>query len=201
MTKRDFGSYLREKRKANNLSIVNLSKLSGVSNPYISQLENNKFKPSFEIIKKLTQALNLNFNEAAWVADLYTDEEYRQLKIEDDFLSSLSLEEEKQYIEEQIVALEDNFKINRFKMTKYVNIEDFLNNDSRFFFINGHKLTSEKIKALIDLFEGFENNYPSYEEVELEFKKLRKQKKELEKRADETGRFILNTDSVYFDLD
>ncbi|UED79618.1 helix-turn-helix transcriptional regulator [Lysinibacillus sp. CD3-6] len=201
MTKQDFGSYLREKRKTNNLSIVNLSKLSGVSNPYISQLENNKFKPSFEIIKKLTQALNLNFNEAAWIADLYTDEEYRQLKREDDFISSLSLEEERRYNEDQILAAEDNFKINRFKMTKYVDLEDFLNNDSRSFFIKGHRLTNEKIKALIDLFDGLENNYPSDEEIELEFNNLRKQNKELQRKAEEIGGFVLNTDSLIFDLD
>lgn len=201
MKKQDFGSYLREKRKANNLSIVNLSKLSGVSNPYISQLENNKFKPSFEIIKKLTQALNLNFNEAAWIADLYTDEEYRQLKREDDFISSLSLEEERRYHEDQILAAEDNFKIKRFKMTKYVDIEDFLNNDSRFFFIKGHRLTNEKIKALIDLFDGLENKYPSDEEIELEFNNLRKQNKELQRKAEEKGGFVLNTDSLIFDLD
>lgn len=201
MTKQDFGSYLRQKRKQKKFSIVQLSQLSGVSNPYISQLENNKFKPSFEIIKKLTKGLELNFYEAAWMADLYTDEEYRQSKLENDFLNSLSLEEQERFIEKQINAQEESLKIDKFRRTRHINVEDFINNDLQYIYINGHKLTNEKIMALTSLFEGLEKNYPSDEEIVLEFKKLQKTYKAIQQRDKDSGTFTLNYESLIFDLD
>ena len=59
----NFGEYLRSIRKSKNLSIVKLAEISGVSNPYISQLENNKFTPSIEIMLKLAKALDVSMLE------------------------------------------------------------------------------------------------------------------------------------------
>lgn len=55
-----FGEYIRELRKKKRLTLVQLSNLSGVSNPYLSQIENDKFIPSPEILRKLSEPLGVN---------------------------------------------------------------------------------------------------------------------------------------------
>lgn len=61
MEKNNFGDYLRKLRKDKRLTLVELSELSGVSNPYLSQIENNKFTPSPEILKKVSDPLDINY--------------------------------------------------------------------------------------------------------------------------------------------
>lgn len=50
----EFGHYLRGLRKARGLTLVDLNKASGVSQPYLSQIENGKAGgvPSPDILKK-----------------------------------------------------------------------------------------------------------------------------------------------------
>lgn len=57
--------YIRKVRKEQNLTITELSKLSGVSKGYISQIESNWYQPTVEILCKLAKALNCS------VEDLY----------------------------------------------------------------------------------------------------------------------------------
>lgn len=59
----DFGEYLRELRKEKGLTLTQLSEISGVSHPYISQIENDKFKPSPDILKKLAGPLGVPYTE------------------------------------------------------------------------------------------------------------------------------------------
>ncbi|HZG81764.1 MAG TPA: helix-turn-helix domain-containing protein [Brevibacillus sp.] len=57
---KQFGGYLREQRKKKGLTLVELSEKSGVSQPYLSQIENGKGGiPSPEILFKLTNPLGL----------------------------------------------------------------------------------------------------------------------------------------------
>lgn len=57
---KQFGGYLREQRKKKGLTLVELSEKSGVSQPYLSQIENGKGGiPSPEILFKLTSPLGL----------------------------------------------------------------------------------------------------------------------------------------------
>lgn len=70
----ELGKYLRSLRKKEGLTLVELSKMSGVSNPYISQIENGKFTPSPEILKKLANplgvtAFDLMVAAGHWTAD------------------------------------------------------------------------------------------------------------------------------------
>lgn len=54
------GEYLKAQRKKQGLTLVELSKKSGVSQPYLSQIENGKGGiPSPEILFKLTNPLGL----------------------------------------------------------------------------------------------------------------------------------------------
>lgn len=60
----EFGLYLRNLRKENNLSIRQLAERSNVSNAYLSQVENGKrSSPSPEILKKLSEHLNVSYDE------------------------------------------------------------------------------------------------------------------------------------------
>lgn len=59
-----FGEHLRNVRKEKGLSIRELARRSGVSNAYISQLENDKTKnPTYEIIGKLAKGLGIATTE------------------------------------------------------------------------------------------------------------------------------------------
>lgn len=57
-TPETFGTSLRGLRQESNLTLTQLSKLSGISQPYLSQLENGKSGlPSPEILKKIADAM------------------------------------------------------------------------------------------------------------------------------------------------
>src|SRR5690625_2910325 len=60
--KRDFGKYLRNLRKSKGLTLMQLEELSKVSNSYLSQIENGKFEPSNDIIRKLSKALEVSYS-------------------------------------------------------------------------------------------------------------------------------------------
>lgn len=71
-----FGQFLKSIRKSKNLSIVKLAEMSGVSNPYISQIENNKFTPSMDVLSKLAKSLNLDMIELAQKAGYLNEEDF-----------------------------------------------------------------------------------------------------------------------------
>jgi transcriptional regulator with XRE-family HTH domain len=55
-----FGSYLRRLRTTKDLTAIALSDLSGVSQPFISQIENNQRVPSPKMIRALSSALGVS---------------------------------------------------------------------------------------------------------------------------------------------
>lgn len=57
------GSRLKEVRKANRLTLSRASELSGVSISTLSKIENNQVSPSFDIIKKICDGLDLSIEE------------------------------------------------------------------------------------------------------------------------------------------
>jgi transcriptional regulator with XRE-family HTH domain len=57
---RELGGFIREQRKAAQLSLRNLASLAGVSNPYLSQIERGLRKPSAEILQSIAQALRIS---------------------------------------------------------------------------------------------------------------------------------------------
>ncbi|WP_181884622.1 helix-turn-helix domain-containing protein [Neobacillus piezotolerans] len=70
----DFGSYIKKLRKDKGLTLAKLAELSGVSHPYISQIENGKLKsfPSSEVLIKLAKHLGVHYAllllEAGYIA-------------------------------------------------------------------------------------------------------------------------------------
>lgn len=57
----ELGKHLKKLRKDKGLTLMELSKESGVSNPYISQIENGKFRPSPDVLKKLSLILDESY--------------------------------------------------------------------------------------------------------------------------------------------
>ena len=54
------GSYIREQREAAEVSLRQLAKASGVSNPYLSQVERGLRNPSAEILGQIAKALRIS---------------------------------------------------------------------------------------------------------------------------------------------
>ena len=54
------GDYIREQRHAAQVSLRQLAKAAGVSNPYLSQVERGLRKPSAEILQQIAKALRIS---------------------------------------------------------------------------------------------------------------------------------------------
>ena len=57
---RDIGEYIRQQRENAKISLRQLSKQAGVSNPYLSQIERGLRKPSAEILQQIAKALRIS---------------------------------------------------------------------------------------------------------------------------------------------
>ena len=57
---RSLGDYIREQRNSSQISLRQLAKLAGVSNPYLSQIERGLRKPSAEILQQIAKALRIS---------------------------------------------------------------------------------------------------------------------------------------------
>ncbi len=57
---RHLGDYIREQRRSSQISLRQLARLAGVSNPYLSQIERGLRKPSAEILQQIAKALRIS---------------------------------------------------------------------------------------------------------------------------------------------
>ena len=57
---RDIGEYIKQQRASAKISLRQLSKLAGVSNPYLSQIERGLRKPSAEILQQIAKGLRIS---------------------------------------------------------------------------------------------------------------------------------------------
>lgn len=55
----DVGSFIKEQREKSALSIRKLADMTGVSNPYLSQIERGVRTPSAEILRSIADALSI----------------------------------------------------------------------------------------------------------------------------------------------
>ena len=56
---RNIGEYIREQRNSAKISLRELAKQAGVSNPYLSQIERGLRKPSAEILQQIAKGLRI----------------------------------------------------------------------------------------------------------------------------------------------
>ena len=54
------GSFIRAQRQMANLSLRELSAMTAVSNPYLSQIERGLSEPSARVLKSIAEALNIS---------------------------------------------------------------------------------------------------------------------------------------------
>ena len=54
------GEYIRQQRASARISLRQLSKLAGVSNPYLSQIERGLRRPSAEILQQIAKGLRIS---------------------------------------------------------------------------------------------------------------------------------------------
>ena len=59
-TVENLGEYLREQRLSARLSLRQLAEQTGVSNPYLSQIERGLRRPSAEVLQQLAKALRIS---------------------------------------------------------------------------------------------------------------------------------------------
>ena len=56
----DIGEYIRSQRELAQVSLRQLARATGVSNPYLSQIERGLRKPSAEILQQIARALEIS---------------------------------------------------------------------------------------------------------------------------------------------
>ena len=69
----DIGSYIRSQRESAQVSLRQLARTAGVSNPYLSQIERGLRKPSAEILQQIARGLRISA-EALYVKAGILDE-------------------------------------------------------------------------------------------------------------------------------
>jgi transcriptional regulator with XRE-family HTH domain len=57
---RHLGAFIREQREGAKISLRELAKTAGVSNPYLSQIERGLRKPSAEILQQIAKGLRIS---------------------------------------------------------------------------------------------------------------------------------------------
>jgi transcriptional regulator with XRE-family HTH domain len=57
---RDIGNYIRQQRNLAQMSLRQLAKIAGVSNPYLSQVERGLRKPSARILQQIADGLRIS---------------------------------------------------------------------------------------------------------------------------------------------
>jgi len=67
------GSFIRHHRERADLSMRRLAERAGISNPYLSQIERGIRKPSAEILKRLSRALEISAESLYTRAGLIDD--------------------------------------------------------------------------------------------------------------------------------
>jgi transcriptional regulator with XRE-family HTH domain len=67
------GEFIRQQRERADLSLRRLAERAGISNPYLSQIERGVKRPSAQILKQLSRALQISaetlYSRAGWMED------------------------------------------------------------------------------------------------------------------------------------
>lgn len=164
----NIGEYIKKVRNEKGLSSRKLAEISGVSQPYISQLETGKNKnPSIEILNKLSKSLDIP-NGNLLIAAGYIDDPFDQFLVANEQTGELEIHDIKDLKSKGEIELPTYIFIkdkNGGETTKRTTLDDVfdlfyllrMNIDIRF---NRHQLknepplTEEEKKAILD-FTGY----------------------------------------------
>ena len=103
---RNLGDYIREQRNSAQISLRQLAKLAGVSNPYLSQIERGLRKPSAEILQQIAKALRISA-EALYVQAGILDERYGDSDVPNAVLADPGLTERQKQV---LLEIYDSFR-------------------------------------------------------------------------------------------
>ena len=76
------GQFIRQQREAAEVSVRELARVAGVSNPYLSQVERGLRKPSAEVLQQIAKALSMSAESLYVRAGLLDDSATQRLTIE-----------------------------------------------------------------------------------------------------------------------
>jgi len=76
------GQYLREKRKNNKITLVELAEKTGLSQPYLSQVEKGNRNLQPEKLRKLSTELKVSYLELMIQAGYLTEEDLTEGAVE-----------------------------------------------------------------------------------------------------------------------
>jgi len=103
---RHLGDFIREQRSASDISLRQLAKLAGVSNPYLSQIERGLRKPSAEILQQIAKALRISA-EALYVQAGILEQREGSGAVPDAVLSDEGLNERQKQV---LLEIYDSFR-------------------------------------------------------------------------------------------
>jgi transcriptional regulator with XRE-family HTH domain len=103
---RHLGEFIREQRDLNNISLRQLAKLAGVSNPYLSQIERGLRKPSAEILQQIAKGLRISA-EALYVQAGILDQRHGDGLVADALLADDGLTERQKQV---LLEIYDSFR-------------------------------------------------------------------------------------------
>ena len=76
------GEFIRQQREAAEVSVRELARVAGVSNPYLSQVERGLRKPSAEVLQQIAKALSMSAETLYVRAGLLDESATQRLTIE-----------------------------------------------------------------------------------------------------------------------
>jgi transcriptional regulator with XRE-family HTH domain len=103
---RSLGEYIREQRNSSQISLRQLAKLAGVSNPYLSQIERGLRKPSAEILQQIAKALRISA-EALYVQAGFLQQREGDGRVVDALLADEGLTERQKQV---LLEIYDSFR-------------------------------------------------------------------------------------------
>jgi transcriptional regulator with XRE-family HTH domain len=102
----DLGEFIREQRRTAQISVRQLAKLAGVSNPYLSQIERGLRRPSAEIMQQIAKGLRISA-EALYVQAGILDERIAGGVVVDAVLSDPTITERQKQV---MLEVYDSFR-------------------------------------------------------------------------------------------
>ena len=75
----DVGDFIREQRRLAELSVRRLAEMSGVSNPYLSQIERGLRRPSADILANIARGLQISAESLYVRAGILDEDRERDL--------------------------------------------------------------------------------------------------------------------------
>lgn len=103
----NLGEYLREQRRAAQLSLRQLAEATGVSNPYLSQIERGLRKPSADVLQQVAKALRISAETLYVRAGILDEREREELETRAVILADPSINERQKNV---LLQIYDSFR-------------------------------------------------------------------------------------------